>query len=149
VNPVNAVADGSELERHSDKGEQGAGTVLAVAMIGIVVTVTVGTAGAVGVVAGHRRAQSAADLSALAGATTLQSGGDPCQRADAIAGRNGAELRRCQVDGAEVVVVVARSVRLPGLPMDLEARARAGPAENLPASQGSSRCGPDSRSSRL
>jgi secretion/DNA translocation related TadE-like protein len=114
--------------------------------------VTIGTAGAVGVVAGHRRAQSAADLSALAGATTLQGGGDACQQARVIAGRNGAELQRCQVDGTEVVVVVARSVQLPGLSMELKARARAGPVPNqarpVPC-QGSSRCGPDSRSSRL
>ena len=143
MNPARKVAD---------RDEQGAGTVLAVAMIGLVVTVTVGTSGAVGVVAGHRRAQSAADLSALAGATTLQDGGDACQRARAIAGRNGAELQRCQVDGTEVVVVVARSVRLPGLPMELKARARAGPVQNQARSvlgQGSSRCGPSSRSSRL
>ncbi len=143
MNPLGKVAD---------RGEQGAGTVLAVAMIGLVVTVTVGTSGAVGVVAGHRRAQSAADLSALAGATTLQDGGDACQRARVIAGRNGAELQRCQVDGTEVVVVVARSVRLPGLPMELKARARAGPVQNQARSvvgQGSSRCGPSSRSSRL
>jgi secretion/DNA translocation related TadE-like protein len=99
-------------------------------MIGVVVTVTIGTSGAVGVVAGHRRAQSAADLSALAGATSLQAGGDACQRARVIAGRNGARLQRCQVDGSEVVVVVARSARLPALPMELKARARAGPVPN-------------------
>ena len=133
-----------------DRGEQGAGTVLAVAMIGVVVSMTVGTSGAVAVVAGHRRAQSAADLSALAGATTLQNGGDACARAGVIAGRNGADLKRCQVEGTEVVVVVARSVRLPALPMELSARARAGPVENLGVvGQGSSRCGPASRSSRL
>ncbi len=137
-------------DRATDRGEQGAGTVLAVSMIGLIVSVTVGTAGAVGVVAGHRRAQSAADLSALAGATTLQNGGEACARADVIAGRNGADLQRCQVNGTEVVVVVARRVRLPGLPMELRARARAGPVENLAvAGQGSSRCGPASRSSRL
>jgi secretion/DNA translocation related TadE-like protein len=117
--------------QNHERGEQGAGTVLAVAMIGLVVSVTVGTSGAVGVVAGHRRAQSAADLSALAGATTLQNGGDACARAGVIAGRNGADLQRCKVDGTEVLVVVARSVRLPGLPMELRARARAGPVENL------------------
>ena len=118
--------------KFAERGEQGSGTVLAVAMIGLVVTVTVGATGAVGVVAGHRRAQSAADLSALAGATTLQSGGDACQRAGVIADRNGADLQRCQVDGTEVTVVVARSVRLPGLPMELRARARAGPVQNQP-----------------
>ncbi|MCW2761150.1 MAG: pilus assembly protein TadE [Marmoricola sp.] len=107
--------------------EDGAGTVLAVAMMGLLVTVTVGVSGAVGVVAAHRRAQSAADLASLAGAGALQDGGDPCQRAGVVAERNGAELRGCDVDGWDVAVVVARAVRLPGGELDLEARGRAGP----------------------
>jgi secretion/DNA translocation related TadE-like protein len=97
-------------------------------MMGLLVTVTVATMCAVGVIAGHRRAQSAADLAALAGASALQDGGDPCQRAGSIAERNGARLRRCEVDGWDVAVeVVASGVRLPGGAMDLEARGRAGP----------------------
>jgi secretion/DNA translocation related TadE-like protein len=101
-------------------------------MMGLLVTVTVGTAGAVGVVAGHRRAQSAADLASLAGAAALQDGGDACLRAGVIAERNGAELRRCRVDGWEVAVVVSRTVQLPGAPMELEARGRAGPVFSAP-----------------
>ena len=54
------------------------GSVLAVAMMGVLVTVTVAAAGVVGVVATHRTAQSAADLAALAGAAALQDGGDAC-----------------------------------------------------------------------
>ena len=107
--------------------EDGAGTVLAVAMIGVLVTVTLATCGAVGVVATHRRAQSAADLSALAGAAALQDGGDPCRRAAVIARRNAARLHGCSVDGWNVAVEVASTIRLPGGSLDLTARGRAGP----------------------
>ena len=110
--------------------EDGAGTVLAAAMMGLLVTVTVATSGVVGIVAAHRRAQSAADLAALAGAATLQDGGDPCLRASAIARRNGASLKACQVDGWDVVVRVSSTVRLPGDSMELDARGRAGPVRN-------------------
>jgi len=96
-------------------------------MMGLLVTVAVATSGAVGVVAAHRRAQSAADLAALAGASALQDGRDPCQQAGTIAKRNGASLRGCDVDGWDVGVVVARTVRLPGGSMELKARGRAGP----------------------
>ena len=108
-------------------GEDGAGTVLAVAMMGVLVTVTVATSGVVGVVAAHRRAQSAADLSALAGASALQDGGDACRRAGVIAERNAARLRSCRVDGWNVAVEVASTIRLPGGSLDLAARGRAGP----------------------
>ena len=107
--------------------EHGAGTLLAAAMMGLLVTVTVGASGAVAVVASHRRAQTAADLAALAGAAALQEGGDACQRAGGIARRNGADLRDCQVDGWDVSVVVTAPLSLPGASMNLEARGRAGP----------------------
>jgi secretion/DNA translocation related TadE-like protein len=107
--------------------EDGAGTILAVAMMGLLVTVTIATSGVVGVVAAHRRAQSAADLGALAGAAALQEGSDPCQRAGAIARRNGSQLRSCRVDGWNVGVEVASTITLPGGSLDLTARGRAGP----------------------
>lgn len=111
----------------ANRREDGAGTVLAVAMLGVLVTVTVATSGVVGVVAAHRRAQSAADLAALAGASALQDGGDACAHAGAIAERNGAELRSCQVDDWNVSVMVVNRMPLPGGALDLEARGRAGP----------------------
>jgi secretion/DNA translocation related TadE-like protein len=113
--------------RRRRHGEDGAGTVLAVAMMGLLVTVTVAAAGIVGVVAAHRRAQAAADLAALAGASALQDGADPCGRAEAIAQRNGAELQRCQVHDWDVSVAVVSRLRLPGGSMELEGRGRAGP----------------------
>jgi secretion/DNA translocation related TadE-like protein len=115
--------------------ERGAGSVLAVAMMGLLVTVTVAAAGAVGVVASHRAAQAAADLAALAGAAALQDGGDACARAAEVADRNRASLTRCEVAGWNVTVVVtAHSAPLPGGVLDLQARGRAGPAVSAPAS---------------
>ena len=113
--------------------EDGAGTVLAVSLMGVVLLVAVGTTGAVGLVATHRRAQSGADLAALAAAAALQDGGDPCARARQIAGRNGTEVRGCVVEGWEVaVMVVATSQRILGQVLDLPARARAGPVTAVP-----------------
>ena len=111
------------------RGEHGAGSVLAAAMLGLLVTVTVAVGGAVGIIATHRIAQAAADLAALAGATALQQGGDPCRQAAVVADRNRASLTRCEVLGWVVTVVVsADTARLPGGVLDLRARARAGPA---------------------
>lgn len=115
------------------RGERGAGSVVAVAMLGVLVTVTVAAAGVVGVILTHRMAQSAADLAALAGASALQDGGDACAEAATVADRNRASLTRCQVDGWTVsVVVTARTARLPGGALDLSARGRAGPAVSAP-----------------
>jgi secretion/DNA translocation related TadE-like protein len=111
------------------RDDEGAGTVLAVAMMGLLVTVTIAVAGVVGVIATHRTAQAAADLAALAGAAALQDGGDACARAADVADRNRASLSGCEVDGWDVaVVVVAHSAPLPGGVLDLPARGRAGPA---------------------
>lgn len=107
--------------------EEGAGTIVAVAMMGVLVTVTLAVSGVVGVVATHRRAQSAADLSALAGAAALRDGGDACERVRVIATLNDARLRRCQVEGWSVLVEVGKAIRLPGGSLDLAARGRAGP----------------------
>ncbi len=109
------------------RGESGAATVVAIALLGVLVTVTVAVGGGVGVVAGHRRAQAAADLAALAGATTLQDGGDGCAHAAHIAARNAARLASCEVDGWSVTLTVVTSVHVPGGEITLGARGRAGP----------------------
>ena len=114
------------------RADDGAGSVLAVAMMGLLVTVAVAVGGVVGVVATHRTAQSAADLAALAGATALQDGDDACGRAAEIARRNRARVRSCAVEGWNVTVVVqADTAHLPGGALDLKARGRAGPASGL------------------
>lgn len=112
-----------------ERDERGAATVLVVAVTGMVLLL----GSALGVVAAmlvdHRRAQSAADLAALAGADALADGGDACAAAGATAGANGADLTSCAVHGEDVVVEVrVTGPRWLGQTGDLEARARAGPA---------------------
>ncbi len=111
------------------RDERGAGSVLALAMTGVVVLVAFAVLGIGALVATHRLAQSAADLAALAGAQTLQGGGDPCARAAEVARRNGATLQGCRVEGWNLAVTVVRSSpRLLGQVFQQRARSRAGPA---------------------
>lgn len=113
--------------------ENGAATVFGLALIALLGLVAAGSGVAVGALAGHRRAEAAADLAAVAGAAALQVGEDGCAAAARTAGANGADLDGCTVHGADVVVTVRvrlaalqhllGGVALPTLP----ARARAGP----------------------
>ncbi len=109
------------------RGDGGVGSVLGVAMMGVLVTLTLAVACGVAVVAAHRAAQAAADLAALAAAGALQDGRDPCASAADIAGDNRAALRDCRVDGWSVSVVVVSEAHLPTGRVELPARARAGP----------------------
>jgi secretion/DNA translocation related TadE-like protein len=82
------------------------------------------------VVASHR-AQSAADLAALAAAGVLVRGEPPvaaCSTAGALASRNGAGMATCQIEpdlSVEIVVRVAATMPHIGL---ASARSRAGPS---------------------
>lgn len=110
--------------------EHGAASVLALALVAVLVLAAVAAAGAVGIVLAHRRAQSAADLAALAAAQALQRGEDPCAAAGTIAQAHRTRLTSCGMDG-EIVVVTA-SVELPPVLGGSAAsgRARAGPAQS-------------------
>ncbi|GAA1943439.1 Rv3654c family TadE-like protein [Nocardioides hwasunensis] len=106
--------------------EDGAATVLVVAMAGVLMFVMVGLAAAGGLVTAQRRAQAAADLAALAGAASPELA---CSRAAEVALANTAVLDRCLVEGREVRVEV--SVAGPPVPwreVRVTAEARAGPA---------------------
>lgn len=71
------------------------------------------------------RADTAADLAALAGADALAvAAGDPCATAARTAERNGGRLVSCELREWDVLVRV--EVSAPG-PFTVEARARAGP----------------------
>lgn len=113
--------------RHRRAGEVGAATVLAVALVALLVSFAVACGLAVAAVGTHRRAEAAADLAALAGAQAVQSGDDGCAAARRIARANGARLDRCLLLGFDVVVTVR--VAGPALAGGdaLLARARAGP----------------------
>lgn len=112
--------------------ERGAATVFALAVVALLVLVAVACGVAVAVFAGHRRAEAAADLAALAGARALQGGADPCGSAQRMAVDNGAALDSCAVDGPDVVVTVHITLDALGRVLGsatprLPARARAGP----------------------
>ena len=90
--------------RRGPTGDRGAATVLVVAMAGLLMFVTTGLAAVGGLVTAQRRAQAAADLAALAGASHLD---DACARASEVAIANAAALDACRVDGADVSVEVS------------------------------------------
>ena len=108
--------------------ESGVVTVLGIALVALIATVALAGAAVVGILDAHRRAESAADLAALAGGGAVAGGRDPCAAADAVARRNGAQLEQCDPQGLTVAVVVTvPGPRLLGLLSPLSARARAGP----------------------
>jgi secretion/DNA translocation related TadE-like protein len=81
-------------------------------------------------VVAQQRAESAADLAALAAARSLVTGGAPCPAGTRVATAAGARLVGCATSGAEVTVVVELSVPARSvLGLDVppaRARARAG-----------------------
>lgn len=109
--------------------DRGAATVLAVAMSGVLLLVGAATGVVGALVVDHRKAQAAADLAALAGATARAGqGGDPCAAAGEVATANGGELASCVVEGEDVLVeVVVTGPHWLGQAQDLSAEARAGP----------------------
>ena len=80
-------------------------------------------------VAGRHRAETAADLAALAAAVHVPEGAaSACAAGARIAVRNGGSLWDCRLAGADVEVVVSSRVSLGGLgALTVIARARAGP----------------------
>ncbi|MFJ9772564.1 Rv3654c family TadE-like protein [Kitasatospora sp. NPDC101157] len=104
---------------------------LTLAMLGTVAFTATIAVGAV--VAARHRAESAADLAALAAADRLLLDPDGgCGRAAGIAGTQGAALASCTVDRSADAVEVVAEVPVGGLPLRLpvgpaRARARAGP----------------------
>lgn len=112
-----------------DRDERGSGSVLVVALTAVVLLLGLAAAFVTATVAAHRKAQAAADLAAVAGATVLQRGGEPCAGAAVIAEANGAAVTSCGVIGGDVRVQVALDgPALAGYGWRLTGRARAGPA---------------------
>ena len=108
--------------------ERGAAALLAVAMSCVLLLVAAALGVAAALVVDHRRAQSAADLAALAGAVEAGRGGQPCDIAGEVADHNGAHLRECALEGLTVTVRVrVEGPRWLGQRGDLDAMARAGP----------------------
>lgn len=115
------------MNGESPGGERGSAAVSGVvAMLLLIVLTTVGAQIGAAVVARHR-VTGAADLAALAAATSLAEGDEKaCEQAERVARANRASLATCAVSGWEVVVEV--SATTPFGPVS--ARSRAGPAED-------------------
>ena len=110
------------------RDQRGAASLLAVALLSVLLLVGAALGVVAAMVWAHRTAQAAADLSALAGAAELQEGEDACGAAGRIADANHASLTSCRVEGEVVVVeVMVTGPRWLGQDADLSALARAGP----------------------
>lgn len=115
------------------RDQRGAATVLVVAMLGVLLLVGAASGVVASIFVAHRKAQSAADLAALAGAATLadlvRSARDPCVVAAEVALANDATLASCSVEGREIVVeATVTGPRWLGQDTDPVAQARAGPS---------------------
>ncbi|MCA1981682.1 Rv3654c family TadE-like protein [Nocardioides nematodiphilus] len=116
------------MSRRHGRDECGAVTVLAVAMLGVLVLMAAALAVGEAMVVAHRRAQSAADLAALAAAQAIQHAHDPCAAAAEVATANGAILTGCAVEAYDVTISAAvPGPRWLGAHADFAAQAKAGP----------------------
>jgi secretion/DNA translocation related TadE-like protein len=112
--------------------ERGSGTVLALAVVAVLVAVAMVSLVIVSWVGCVHRARSAADLSAIAGAQAYQSGRMACETAATTARSNGAELTSCRVLPGEGQFIVEVTVSGPlrpaigGGPKAVVEKARAG-----------------------
>ena len=117
------------MRRTIPHDDDGYATVLAAAAIAVIVLLLGLGVGLAGAVPARHRAESAADLAALAGASEAVSGVDTaCGRADEVARANGATLTSCTWRGWVVAVTVRRPCGcLPSVVGPAVGRARAGP----------------------
>ena len=107
------------------RGDTGAGSVLAVAIVAGLICVTAMLVPFYSVLVKKQALAGAADAAALA-AADVRVGlepGEPCAAAASVARANGAELGACEFDG--LVVTVTAHARVAGLAV--EASATAGP----------------------
>ena len=111
--------------------DRGSVTVLGAFVVAALVGVTVMVVHLGAATAARHRAQTGADLAALAGAgRALLAEPDPCGAARTIGSANSVRVTDCRVDGSEVSLDVAVSVSLgPFGSREARARARAGPSE--------------------
>lgn len=95
-----AVTRPAPLQHTSDRGS---GTVLGLAVMGVLLSLLLGLAVLGGATIARQQAQNAADLGAVAGAQTLKTGGDAqaaCARATQLVEANGGHIDDCSVTGS-------------------------------------------------
>ena len=123
------------VEPRSDAADRGSATVWAAITVAALVAVLSAVLGLVGAVGGRHRAEAAADLAALAAAGQAVRGeAVACRRAGDVAAGTGGRVVLCRVRGAEAVVEVDVTLRATVFgAVTARARARAGPASEMPA----------------
>jgi secretion/DNA translocation related TadE-like protein len=121
---------GSRAGRPRSGAERGSGSVLAMAVLGAIVTLTLLLVPVLGLLVALGQLRTAADAGALAAADTASGllAGVPCDAAHRAATLNGAHLTGCTVDGLIATVTVTR---LAG-GLEFSVRARAGPPAAAP-----------------
>jgi len=105
---------------------RGVATVLGIGFVALILVVALVATGVAALVFAHRRAQSAADLAALAAASGYQRGVAACGEAKRIAAANRGRLVGCALDGPVATVEVECLVVLGGT-FRMHGRAKAGP----------------------
>ncbi|PXA70018.1 Rv3654c family TadE-like protein [Cryobacterium arcticum] len=118
---------GAGAARRWAGAEHGSGSVLAIALLGAIATVTMVLLPVLGLLSVGQSVRSAADAAALAGADTASGliPGVPCEAAQRAAELNAAHLSGCTIDRLNVTVTVARTAG----GFTLLGRARAGPPD--------------------
>ena len=115
---------------HPGRGDEGSGTVLVLGVCAVALALVLAVLGLGAAVTARHRAESAADLAALAGADVVlgRAPGEPCARAAGVLAASGARVATCAVaaDGSvQVTAVVAVRGRFAALGA-ARATARAG-----------------------
>lgn len=106
--------------------ERGSGTVMALGLILLGLSLILGMAQIAVASVGAAGAHSAADLAAIAGATDLLAGGDGCGKAHEYATKNHATVESCRVSDWMVQVEVVKHLNF-GIVREARATAKAGP----------------------
>ncbi|WP_305093696.1 Rv3654c family TadE-like protein [Prescottella sp. R16] len=112
------------------RDESGGATVFACFALAGLVAVTAILLHLGGAVAARHRAQSAADLGALAAAHALADGAEACVAATSVVSRMRAQVSECVVEGWDVLVTAEAPAGVAAFGLGpARAIARAGPAE--------------------
>ena len=119
----------SQLQHLSEGGnDRGVATLFMCMGAALVLAVTALAIHLGAAVLARQRAETAADLAALAGAALVLQGPDAvCAGVVRVAGANGAVVDSCVVQGTDVLVSVAARVQAGPISGTVAARARAGP----------------------
>jgi secretion/DNA translocation related TadE-like protein len=118
------------VRRQRERREQGSATVMSLAWLTVLAVVGAIALLVTLVAAAQHQVESAADLAAVSAATHVADG-EPavCAAATRVATSMHARITSCHLDGLDVTIAVASTVRIPARSVVLTASARAGPTE--------------------